>query len=100
MVDFGLLVRLESRPGKEAQVEALLRGGLAAVKEEPATVSWFALRLGPSTFGIFDVFVDEDGRLAHLSGRLGVALMAEAPELLARPPAIENVDILAVKFPC
>ena len=100
MVDFGLLVRLESKPGKEAQVEAFLRGGLAVVKEEPATVSWFALRLGPSTFGIFDVFVDEDGRQAHLSGRLAAALMAEAPTLLARPPAIENVDVLAVKFPC
>ena len=100
MVDFGLLVRLESKPGKEAQVEAFLREGLAVVKEEPATVSWFALRLGPSTFGIFDVFVDEDGRQAHLTGRLAAALMAEAPKLLARPPAIENVDVLAVKFPC
>lgn len=100
MVDFGLLVRLESKPGKEAQVEAFLRSGLAVVKDEPATVSWFALRLGPSTFGIFDVFVDEDGRQAHLSGRLAAALMAEAPKLLARAPAIENVDVLAVKFPC
>lgn len=100
MVNFGLYVRLESKPGREDEVEDFLRGGLAVVKDEPATVSWFALRLGPSTFGIFDVFVDEAGRQAHLSGRLAAALMAKAPELLARAPVIENADVLAVKFPC
>ncbi len=99
MVDVGLFVRLESKPGREEEVEDFLRGGLAVVQEEPATVAWFALRLGPSTFGIFDVFPDEDGRQAHLSGRVAAALMARAPELLARPPAIDNVDVLAVKFP-
>jgi quinol monooxygenase YgiN len=99
MVDVGLFVRLESKPGREEEVEEFLRGGLAVVQEEPATVAWFAFRLGPSTFGIFDVFPDEDGRQAHLSGRVAAALMARAPELLARPPAIDKVDVLAVKFP-
>jgi quinol monooxygenase YgiN len=99
MVSVGLYVRLESRAGKEADVESFLRGGLAVVQEEPATVAWFALRLGPSTFGIFDVFPDEEGRQAHLSGRVAAALMAKAPELLARPPAIDKVDVLAAKFP-
>jgi quinol monooxygenase YgiN len=99
MVNVGLFVRLESKPGKEAEVEAFLRGGLAVVEEEPATVTWFALRLGPSTFGIFDAFPDDAGRQAHLSGRVAAALMAKAPELLARPPAIENVDVLAAKLP-
>ena len=99
MVSVGLFVRLESKPGKEAEVEAFLRGGLAVVEEEPATVAWFALRLGPSTFGIIDAFPDDAGRQAHLSGRVAAALMAKAPELLARPPAIENVDVLAAKLP-
>jgi quinol monooxygenase YgiN len=99
MVNVGLFVRLESKPGKEAEVEAFLRGGLAVVEEEPATVTWFALRFGPSTFGIFDAFPDDAGRQAHLSGRVAAALMAKAPELLARPPAIENVDVLAAKLP-
>jgi len=99
MVNVGLFVRLESKPGKEAEVEAFLRGGLAVVEEEPATLAWFALRLGPSTFGIFDAFPDDAGRQAHLSGRVAAALMAKAPELLARPPAIENVDVLAAKLP-
>ena len=99
MVSVGLFVRLESKPGKEAEVEAFLRGGLAVVEEEPATVAWFALRLGPSTFGIFDAFPDDAGRQAHLSGRVAAALMAKAPELLARPPAIENADVLAAKLP-
>jgi quinol monooxygenase YgiN len=99
MVSVGLYVRLESKPGREEEVEAFLRGGLAIVEEEPATVAWFALRLGPSTFGIFDAFPDDAGRQAHLSGRVAAALMAKAPELLARPPAIENVDVLAAKLP-
>jgi len=99
MVNVGLFVRLESKPGKEADVEAFLRGGLAIVQEEPATVAWFALRLGPSTFGIFDAFPDDEGRQAHLTGRVAAALMARAPDLLAQPPAIENVDVLAAKLP-
>src|SRR4029079_9337788 len=70
MVTVGLLVRLEARPGKEADLETFLRGGLALVEAEPATTAWFGIRLGPSTFGIFDAFPDEGGRSAHLSGRV------------------------------
>ncbi len=99
MVKVGLLVRLEAKPGKEGEVESFLQGGLAVVQQEPATVAWFAIRLGPSSFGIFDAFPDEAGRQAHLSGRVAAALMAKAPELLSRPPSIETVDVLAVKLP-
>jgi quinol monooxygenase YgiN len=99
MVKVGLFVRLEAKPGKETEVESFLRGGLPIVQEEPATTVWFALRLGPSTFGIFDAFPDESGRKAHLAGRVAAALMAKASELLSRPPSIENVDVLAVKLP-
>jgi quinol monooxygenase YgiN len=67
--------------------------------EEPATIAWFAIRLGPSTFGIFDAFPDEAGRQAHLSGRVAAALMAKASELLAQPPVIEKVEVLAAKLP-
>jgi len=99
MVNVALLVRLEAKPGKEAEVETFLRGGLSVVREEPETIAWFAIRLGPSTFSIFDAFPDEAGRQAHLSGRVAAALMAKAPELLAQPPVIEKVDILAAKLP-
>lgn len=99
MVHVGLFVKLEAKPGRESEVAAFLRGGLELVNEEPGTVTWFALRFGPSTFGIFDAFVDEDGRQAHLAGRVAEALLAKAPELLAKPPEIEPVDVLAVKFP-
>ncbi len=68
MVTVGLFVRLEAQTGKEAAVEAFLRGGLALAESEPATTAWFALRMGPSTFGIFDAFPDESGREAHLTG--------------------------------
>jgi quinol monooxygenase YgiN len=99
MVNVALLVRLEAKAGKEAELESFLKGGLAIVEEEPATIAWFGIRLGPSTFGIFDAFPDEGGRQAHLSGRVAAALMAKAPELLAQPPLIEKVDVLASKLP-
>ena len=99
MVKTALFVRLEAKPGKEDEVADFLRGGLAVVMEEPATIAWFAIRLGPSTFGIFDAFPDEAGRQAHLSGRVAAALMAKASEILAQPPVIEKVDVLAAKLP-
>ncbi|HEU4783300.1 MAG TPA: antibiotic biosynthesis monooxygenase [Ktedonobacterales bacterium] len=99
MVTVALLVRLEAKPGKEADVENFLKGGLPIVREEPATTAWFAIRMGPSTFGIFDAFPDEAGRQAHLTGRVAAALMAQASDLLAQPPSIEQVDVLAVKLP-
>src|SRR6186713_3219565 len=95
----GLLVILESKPGKEAEVESFLRGGLALVQEEPATTAWFGIRLGPSTFGIFDAFPDDTGRQAHLTGKVAAALMAKASDLFSQPPAIEKVDVLAAKLP-
>lgn len=99
MVTLALFVRLEAKPGKEKEVEEFLRGGLAVVLQEPATTVWFAIRLGPSTFGIFDAFPDESGREAHLLGQVAAALMAKAPKLLSQPPVIEKVDVLAVKLP-
>ncbi len=99
MVTVALLVRLEAKPGKEADVENFLKGGLPIVREEPATTAWFAIRMGPSTFGIFDAFPDEAGRQAHLTGKVAAALMAQASDLLAEPPSIEQVDVLAAKLP-
>ena len=99
MVNKALFVRLEAKPGKEADVEKFLQAGLPIVQDEPATTLWFALRLGPSTFAIFDAFPDESGRQAHLSGRVAAALMEKASELLAHPPTIEKADILAAKLP-
>lgn len=99
MVKVALFVRLDAKPGKEKEVESFLLSGLPIVQAEPATTAWFGLRLGPSTFGIFDAFPDEVGRQAHLSGRVAAALMAKAGELLAKPPSIEKVDILAAKLP-
>jgi quinol monooxygenase YgiN len=100
MVRVALFVRLEAKPAREAEVEKFLRGGLPIVEGEPATTTWFALRLGPSTFGIFDAFPNEAGRQAHLSGRVAAALMSpETAELLASPPTIEKIDVLAEKLP-
>ncbi len=99
MIREALFVRLNAQPGKESEVEKFLQGALPIVEDEPSTTAWFALRLGPSTFGIFDTFQDERGRQAHLSGRVAKALMEKAPELLSGPPLIEKLDVLASKLP-
>jgi quinol monooxygenase YgiN len=99
MVKVALLVRLEAKPGKEGAVEKFLAGALPLANQEATTPVWFALRLGPTTFGIFDAFADDAGRQMHLSGAIASALMANAAELLARAPQIEQVDVLAVKLP-
>jgi quinol monooxygenase YgiN len=94
-----LWVRLDAKPGQEAAVAAFLEGGLSLVEQEPATITWYAIKLGPSTFGIFDTFPDDQGRDAHLAGRVAAALLAKAPELLASPPEIQKLDVLAAKLP-
>src|ERR1700722_5611825 len=99
MVQVGLLVRLKAKPGKEAEVESFLKNGLPLAEAEPQTTAWFAIKFGASTFGIFDVFPDESGRQAHLSGPIAAALMAKAADLLAEPPSIEKVDVIAAKLP-
>src|SRR5689334_10255626 len=98
MVHVALLARLEAKPGKAADVAALLKSALPLAIAEPATTVWFALQLGPTTFVIFDAFPDEDGRKAHLAGQIAAALTAKAPELLAQPPNIQFVDVLAAKL--
>jgi quinol monooxygenase YgiN len=98
-VQVALWVRLEAKPGKEQAVADFLRQGLALVQQEPDTVAWFAIQLAPSAFGIFDAFPNETGRQAHLAGQLAAALMANAQELLSKPPEIRRSDVLAVKLP-
>ena len=98
MVTVGLFVRLEAKPGIAEEVAAFLDQGLALANQETTTPLWFALRLGESTFAIFDAFDDESGRLAHLTGPIAKALRANAAELLASPPVIERVDVLGAKL--
>lgn len=99
MVTTALLVRLEAKPGKEAEVQRFLEEALPLARQEPATTAWFAIRMGPATFGIFDAFPDEAGRATHLAGPIAAALMARATELLSEPPAIQPIDVLADKLP-
>jgi quinol monooxygenase YgiN len=97
MLTKALLARLEAKPGKEAEVEALLVSALALANAEAQTPVWFAIKMSPSVFGIFDAFTNDAGRDAHLGGKIAAALMAKAPELLAKPPQIDKVDVLASK---
>ncbi len=99
MVKVGLLVRLTAKPGKEQVVADFLAGALPLAQAEPATVTWFAIKISANEFGIFDAFPDDTGRKAHLNGPIAAALMANAADLLAVPPVIEQVDVLASKMP-
>ena len=95
MEAIGLLVTLEARAGKEADVEAFLKSAQPLALDEKGTLKWYAIKLGPGKFGIFDTFANEGGRNAHLSGEIAKALGARADELLAVPPQIEKVEVLA-----
>ena len=99
MVTVGLLIRFEAKPGKEADVERALKGALAAAQEEQETIAYFLIRLGPSTFGIFDAFPDEEGRLAHYNARWP-QLQERAKALFVEGSLVmEQVDILGAKLP-
>ena len=99
MVSVGLLVKFQAKPGKEDDVVAFLEGGLPAVMEEPDTTAWFAFKIGPSEYAIFDAFPDDSGRQAHLNGKVAAAVMARAEELFSVAPDIQPVDVLAAKMP-
>ena len=99
MIKHALFVRLEAKPGKEKEVAQFLQAGVGMAQQEAGTPVWFALQIGPSTFGVFDAFYDEAGRQAHLNGSIAQALGANAPTLLAQPPSIERIDILGAKLP-
>jgi len=94
-----LFARLEAKPGKAKDVVEFLSQGLALANQESTTLMWFALRLGPTTFAIFDAFADEAGRQRHLSGPIAQALMEKAPMLFTAPPAIEPLEVLGAKLP-
>jgi quinol monooxygenase YgiN len=97
MVKFALYGMLKAKPGKEAEVEAFLKQGAELARQEPGTVTWYAIKEDDGQYGIFDTFNDEAGREAHLSGAIAKALMAKAAELLAEPPKIHKIRVLAVK---
>ncbi len=99
MLTVGLFARLEAKPGREEDLAAFLTRGLQLANEEKATPLWLALRLGPSTFAVFDAFRDEAGRQSHLNGPIAEALLAQAPHLLAAPPVIEPMDVIGAKLP-
>jgi quinol monooxygenase YgiN len=98
MVKVAFLARLVAKPGKEEEVASFLASALPLAQAEPATIVWFAIRLSKSEFGIFDAFPDEKGRKAHIEGPIAKALLAKAGELLASPPQIDPVDVLAAKL--
>ena len=97
-VSKALFARLEARPGKEAVVQDFLASAVALANQERSTTVWFALKLGPSTFGVFDAFADDASRQAHLNGPIAQALMAKASELVSQPPQIAPIDVLAAKL--
>ncbi|MGI8798568.1 MAG: putative quinol monooxygenase [Pseudonocardia sp.] len=98
MVTVGLLVTVTAKPGKQDELAAFLASALPLAQAEPATAAWFAFKIDDSTFGIFDVFPDAAGRQAHLDGPIAAALMGKADELLAGPPDIKPIDVLAAKL--
>ena len=99
MTNVALWVQLEAKKGKETEVERFLRDGLTIVTNELETITWYALKLGPTSYAIFDTFANNQGREAHLAGRVADALKEKASDLFSKPPTIERIDVLAAKLP-
>ncbi|MER7129120.1 putative quinol monooxygenase [Streptosporangium saharense] len=99
MVTLGLFVLLEAKPGQEDEVESFLRDAIALAEAEEGTKAWFSIRLGPTTFAVFDAFDDEAGREAHLSGQIAKSLDEQTSRLFAKPPAVNRLNILSAKLP-
>ena len=99
MTQHALYVQLEAKPGKEQEVAAFLASARPMVEDEPETTAWFAIQMGPRTFGIFDAFANERGREAHLQGKVAKQLMAKAPELFVNQSEIQRIDVIADKPP-
>jgi quinol monooxygenase YgiN len=99
MTQHALYVQLEAKPGKEQEVANFLSSARTMVSDEPETTAWFAIRMGPRMFGIFDAFANERGRDAHLQGKLAKQITSKAPELFAKTPEMQRVEVLADKLP-
>jgi len=99
MTSQSLLIRLKSKKGKEAEVEEFLRSALPLVQAEDGTRAWFAVHFGRGEYGIFDAFADEQGRNAHLTGRVAGQLMQRADELFESAPIVHKAEVLADKLP-
>lgn len=97
MGKLAIWAQLQAKPGKEKELEDFLKSAQPLAEREPGTVTWYAIKMGPGSYGIFDTFADENGRNAHLTGEIAKALFAKAGELLAKPPEIAKPDILASK---
>ena len=96
-VRFGVLARLEAKPGRGADLGAFLESGREIAVAEQGTMTWYAFKISETTYGIFDTFETEAARDAHLGGQIPVALGQVAADLLASAPSIETIDIIAVK---
>ena len=99
MIEVALSVVLKAKPGKEKDVADFLRSARSVIEQEQGTRAWFALQFDESTFGIFDVFPNDEARRTHLSGGVGQALAAQGAELFSAEPNVQNVDVLAYKLP-
>lgn len=99
MAKLALWAEMQAKPGKEKEVEAFLKSAQPLAEKEEATLTWYAVQIGPGRYGIFDTFAEEKGREAHLTGEIAKALMARANELFAKPPEIHKIDVLAAKGP-
>ncbi|WP_042406140.1 putative quinol monooxygenase [Streptacidiphilus carbonis] len=99
MPQVGFRVRIEARPDYAAEVEAALVNALDLARAEQGTVTWFAFKEGPTVFGIFDTFDDEEGRAAHFDGRIADVLKEIGPRMFAAAPEVHRTDLLAVKLP-
>jgi hypothetical protein len=97
-IEKGLLLTWAPRSGHEEDVANFLREALTFVEEEEKTIAWFAIRTPDGAYGIFDVFPDNAGRFAHLTGKVPREIAKHAPSLLGGVPDMDMLNVLAAKI--
>lgn len=89
---------MEAQPGKEHEVEEHLRESRAWIDDEPGTTTFFALKVGPSTYGVFTTFADAAALEAHEHGHAtSDANRATMRRLFCGPPTMVRSTILDAK---
>ncbi|KAJ6589439.1 hypothetical protein B0H19DRAFT_1014556 [Mycena capillaripes] len=92
----GLRVLFTAKPGQVMATRQFLVSALPLVQAEPQTLDWYALEFpDTNSFAIVDFFAAEEGRDAHLNGKVAGALFANADKLFTAQPDVVKFDVVA-----
>lgn len=95
----GLRVNFTAKSDKVQDVRDFLVSAVPLVEDEQDTLFWYAVEFPDSNvFAIIDFFEKEEGREAHLNGKVAAALFSKVDELLTGQPDIVKFDVVSANI--